>query len=87
MTEHNLHLGKYHPDATIDAEVRADALDADLADLAAGYAARWWVCPDCGASHQRGYFGSFGVHRCLGCGYVGEGGTTHTNRPVAIPES
>jgi hypothetical protein len=71
----------YHPDPVIDAEVRADALDAEQADLAAGYPARWWVCPDCGSFHQRGHFLVIGQHRCLRCGYVGERGTMHINRP------
>jgi hypothetical protein len=53
----------YHPDPVIDAEVRADALDAEQADLAAGYPARWWVCPDCGSFHQRGHFLVIGQHR------------------------
>jgi hypothetical protein len=70
----------YHPDPAIDAEVRADGLLAERADLAAGYGPRWWRCP-CGASHRRGWFMSEGVHRCLRCGYVGEGGTIHTNQP------
>lgn len=72
----------YHSDPAIDAEVRGDALMAEQTDLAAGYAPRWWVCP-CGRSHRRGHFLTIGVHRCLGCGYVGEGGTMHTNRPEA----
>ena len=62
----------YHPDPVIDAQVRAEALEGDMADLAAGYPARWWVCPQCGRPHQRGYFLAFGQHRCLNCGYVGE---------------
>ena len=72
----------YHPDPAINAEVMGDALDAETADLAAGYLPRWWVCPECGASHQRGHFMSIGVHRCMGWGYVGDGGTMHTNRTV-----
>lgn len=75
-------MSVYHPDPTIDAEVRADALAAETTDIAAGYAPRWWLCPDCRATHRRGWFQAVGVHRCLGCGYVGEGGTMHTNRPT-----
>lgn len=74
----------YHPDPAINAEVIADALRAEDADLAVGYPPRWWVCPACHASHRRGYFLSVGVHRCLRCGYVGEGGTMHTNRPRKV---
>lgn len=74
----------YHPDPAINAEIQADALDAEKADLAAGYPPRWWLCPSCGASHHRGHFMSIGVHRCLGCGYVGPGGRMHTNKPGAI---
>jgi hypothetical protein len=63
----------YHPDPAINAEVAADALDAEMADLAAGYNPRRWRC-ECGAEHSRGHFQCIGVHRCLKCGYVGEGG-------------
>ena len=35
-------------------------------------------CPECGASHGRGHFQVIGVHRCLGCGYVGDGGVMAT---------
>lgn len=76
----------YHPDPAIDAEVRADALVNERIDLDAGYPPRWWVCPDCGASHRRGWFMSEGTHRCLRCGYVGVFGTMHTNRPSASVE-
>lgn len=62
-------------------EYRLDALDAELADLAAGYAPRYWRCPDCDHGHARGFFQAFGVHRCLYCGYIGEGGETHTKHP------
>jgi hypothetical protein len=63
----------YHPDSEIDAGVRADALDAERADLAAGYPPRRWQC-DCGAEHGRGHFQAVGVHRCLACGCVGTAG-------------
>lgn len=63
----------YHPDPVINTEVAADALEAEVADLAAGYPARRWRC-ECGAEHERGFFQSPGVHRCLACGYVGTGG-------------
>jgi rubredoxin len=72
----------YHPDPAINAEIVAEILAAETFDLAAGYPPRWWVCPECEASHQRGHFMQIGSHRCLGCGYVGEGGTMHTNRPM-----
>jgi rubredoxin len=68
----------YHPDPEINAEVAEAALEAERIDLAAGYPPRRWYCPDCGANHQRGHFMTIGIHRCLGCGYVGEGGTMHT---------
>jgi hypothetical protein len=63
----------YHPDPEINREVIADALDAERADLAAGYAPRRWRCI-CGAEHSRGHFMSIGIHRCLACGYVGSEG-------------
>jgi hypothetical protein len=63
----------YHPDPEINAVVAADALDAERADLAAGYPPRRWQCP-CGAQHSRGHFGVIGVHRCLSCGYTGTEG-------------
>lgn len=63
----------YHPDPEINRGVAADALQAEIADLAAGYVPRKWVCP-CGASHSRGHFMSIGIHRCMKCGYVGDEG-------------
>ena len=63
----------YHPDPEINAGVAALALEAERADLAAGYPPRHWQC-DCGAGHDRGHFMAVGVHRCLACGYVGDGG-------------
>ena len=63
----------YHPDPVVNAEVAADALDAERVDLEAGYPPRRWRCPS-GAEHSRGHFGVIGVHRCLACGYVGPGG-------------
>ena len=72
----------YHPDPEIDAGVRADALEAEMFDLSVGYPARWWVCPTCEKAHRNGFTnGAFGVHRCLWCGYVGDGGTMHINDP------
>lgn len=73
----------YHPDPEINAELIQQAVSVEVFDLSIGYAPRWWVCPDCAASHQRGWFQAVGVHRCLRCGYVGTQGTMHTNRPVA----
>lgn len=65
----------YHPDPIINAEVAADAMEAEIVDvMVAGYAPRRWFC-DCGANHDRGFFQAPGVHRCLRCGYVGCGGT------------
>lgn len=66
----------YHPDPEISAEVAITARDAEAADIAAGYPPRRWSC-ECGASHARGHFQTIGVHRCLRCGYVGEGGFLH----------
>jgi hypothetical protein len=63
----------YHPDPEINKDIIADALDAERADLKAGYPPRSWRCI-CGAEHSRGHFGAIGVHRCLACGYVGAGG-------------
>jgi hypothetical protein len=67
----------YHPDPEVDADVRADALAAEIFDLSIGYPPRWWTCR-CGASHARGHFGAVGVHRCLRCGYVGNLGRMST---------
>jgi len=58
------------PTGTVDSEVRAEEQESEAADLAAGYPPRRWRC-DCGREHGRGHFQSVGVHRCLGCGYVG----------------
>ena len=69
----------YHPDEEINRGVAADTLAAEMADLKAAYPPRWWMC-ECGASHQRGFFQTFGVHRCLRCGYVGEGGVMSEER-------
>lgn len=69
----------YHPDPEINAEIILDALDAERADLAVGYAPRFWRCPDCGHGHARGHFQVVGVHRCLYCCYAGDGGTMHTH--------
>jgi hypothetical protein len=63
----------YHPDPEINAEVAAEALESERVDLAVGYPPRRWLC-ECGAEHSRGHFMSIGVHRCLGCGYIGTGG-------------
>jgi hypothetical protein len=75
----------YHPDPEINAEIAVEALAAEVADLAAGYAPRAWICP-CGASHSRGHFLTIGQHRCLSCGYVGTDGVMRTlgaaDRPV-----
>lgn len=73
QSEH-LTVAAYHPDPAIAAEVAADVLAAEVADLAAGYPPRAWTCPDCGAEHSRGHFLTIGSHRCLRCGYVGTGG-------------
>lgn len=63
----------YHPDPEINAQVAQEAMDAERADLKAGYPPRTWQC-ECGASHSRGHFMSIGCHRCLRCGYQGPGG-------------
>jgi hypothetical protein len=68
----------YHPNPEIDREVAAEALEAERVDLAVGYAPRLWTCPGCGTEHGRGHFLTIGTHRCLGCGYVGVGGTMRT---------
>jgi len=66
-------LVAHHPDPAINAEIALDALDAEKTDLAAGYPPRRWQCPTCTATHGRGHFQTVGVHRCMGCGYVGTG--------------
>jgi hypothetical protein len=63
----------YHPDPEINASVAAEVLAAEIVDLRIGYPPRRWVCP-CGTGHGRGHFLSIGQHRCLHCGYVGNGG-------------
>lgn len=63
-----------HPDPEIAAELEQEARGSERVDVAAGYTPRRWRC-DCGAEHGRGHFGTVGVHRCLACGYVGQGGT------------
>lgn len=73
---------QYHPDPEINAEVIADAIAGEIADLAAGYPPKRWICP-CGASHSRGHFMTIGVHRCLKCGYYGDGGVMLTEDEVA----
>ena len=72
----------YHPDPEINEEVIAAALEGERIDLAAGYNPRYWYCPDCASGHERGHFMTIGIHRCLGCGYVGAGGTMHTHDPA-----
>lgn len=67
------------PETALHDEERA----SEAADLAAGFPPRRWRC-DCGAEHSRGHFLSIGVHRCLGCGYVGDGGTLLD--PAPYPE-
>jgi rubredoxin len=74
-------MSGYHPDPEINAEVAAEAVRVEMLDVSLGYSPRWWRCPNCGATHRRGWFLAFGQHRCLGCGYVGAEGTMHTNRP------
>jgi rubredoxin len=64
----------YHPDPVIDAEIAATSLEAERHDLALGFPPRKWECPECGHTHSRGHFMTVGVHRCLHCGYVGDGG-------------
>lgn len=63
----------YHPDQEISETVAEEVLEAEFADLAAGYPPRHWTCV-CGVSHARGHFNTIGLHRCLSCGYVGDGG-------------
>lgn len=63
----------YHPDPEINAEVIADALEAERANLAAGFLPQRWRCI-CGTEHARGHVESIGIHRCLACGYVGTEG-------------
>ena len=65
-----------HPDPEIAREISADEIDAEAADLTAGYPPLWWECPVCRTPHGRGHFGAgvLGIHRCLRCGYVGDDG-------------
>lgn len=68
MTEY-----RYHPDPEINDEIAQQTLEAEISDIRAGFLPRRWICP-CGASHQRGHMWAIGVHRCLSCGYIGNGG-------------
>lgn len=80
----------YHPDPEINAEITAEMSEAEHFDLSAGLPARWWHCPECGASHQRGFLPvGTNSHRCLKCGYVGNGGVLldQRERPIASPAS
>ncbi len=51
-----------------------------------------FLCPACGASHERGALNGVDVYRCLKCGYVGPNGvatdgkdrTNRTNRPKIV---
>ena len=74
----------YHPDPEINAEVAADAIEAERTDLAAGYPPRRWRCV-CGTEHSRGHFGAIGVHRCLACGYVGTEGVMFVDEGRLLP--
>ena len=71
----------YHPDPEIDAELTRQAIENEEYDLSVGYPPRWWTCPVCKKSHNRGHFQAIGTHRCLNCGYVGSDGRMHTNLP------
>jgi len=71
-------MNTYHPNPTINAEVAAEAAEAERVNLAAGLPPAPWQCV-CGAVHRRGHFMSIGVHRCLKCGYVGAGGVLNTD--------
>lgn len=77
----------YHPDPIVSADVARDVLAAEVADLAAGLPPRRWTCPECGRSHGRGHFLCIGQHRCLHCGYVGEGGVMWDETEEAPPLS
>ena len=70
---------RYHPDNDINESVKRDALVGELADLAAGLPPKRWRCV-CGVEHKRGHFGAIGVHRCLSCGYAGDGGIMLTEK-------
>lgn len=39
----------YHPDPEINAGVAAEAREAEIADVLAGYPPRRWRCDECGA--------------------------------------
>jgi hypothetical protein len=32
-----------------------------------------FICPSCGAKHERGYVDGVSTFRCLSCGYLGHG--------------
>ena len=64
----------FHPDPAILAELELEARIAEAFDVTAGYQPRRWTC-QCGAAHARGHFPYVGSHRCMRCGYVGEGGS------------
>lgn len=72
----------YHPDSEINSGVMADANEAEIVDVQAGFAPRWWQCGTCGSAHNRGFMvGQVGVHRCFGCGYAGTFGYYHDENP------
>jgi uncharacterized Zn finger protein len=75
---------QYHPDFKINKEIQRESLESEIIDMEAGFSPRWWQCPDCGSSHQRGHFGTIGSHRCLRCGYVGGDGIMATNRKELV---
>lgn len=65
----------YHPDPEINAAFAAEAAENERLNVGIGYPPSRWMCPDCGRSHARGFFPLGSVsHRCLGCGYLGDGG-------------
>lgn len=64
----------YHPDKEINTAIEQEMIKSERIDMAAGYPPRWWKCPECGSTHNRGHFLVLGRHRCLKCGYDGVGG-------------
>lgn len=73
----------YHPDPQINAEVEAEAIEGECFDMAAGLPPSWWTCPECGKFHNRGFSGTVGNHRCLNCGYTGQGGVMTHKKPIS----
>jgi hypothetical protein len=94
MDEQDISATTYHPDPEINAVIALDAINAEVLDLRAGLPPRAWRCPSCESEHSRGPLTNGRQHRCLRCGYIGEGGRladeserAHADAPIPEPTS